>query len=171
MTTDPATGGFAPVADPHARILVLGSLPGARSLQLQQYYGLPRNAFWQIIAALTGVAADADYATRLAALQRHGIALWDVIATAHRRGSLDAAIDRKSLVVNDFKSFFGAHPRIERICCNGATAAALYRRRVLPTLPAPVAALPLITLPSTSPAHAALDIAAKRARWLAALGG
>jgi double-stranded uracil-DNA glycosylase len=164
-----AARGFSPVADPHARILVLGSLPGARSLQLQQYYGLPRNAFWRIIAAVTGVAADADYATRLAALQRHGIALWDVVATAHRRGSLDAAIDRTSLVVNDFASFFAAQPCIERICCNGATAAALYRRLVLPTLPAPVAALPLLTLPSTSPAHAALDVAAKQARWLAAL--
>lgn len=161
--------GFAPVADAHARVLVLGSLPGARSLQLQQYYALPRNAFWQIMAAATGVAADADYATRLAALQGHGIALWDVIATARRRGSLDTAIVRDSLVVNDFVSFHAAHPRLERICCNGATAAALYRRLVLPTLPGPVAALPLLMLPSTSPAHASLGVADKRERWLAAL--
>lgn len=167
--TAAAARGFPPVADPQARVLVLGSLPGARSLQLQQYYGLPRNAFWRIIAAVTDVAADADYALRLEALQRHGIALWDVIATARRRGSLDAAIDRASLVVNDFASFFAAQPRIERVCCNGATAAALYRRLVLPTLPASLAALPLLTLPSTSPAHAALDVATKQARWLAAL--
>lgn len=164
-----AARGFPPVAAPDARVLVLGSLPGVRSLQLQQYYGLPRNAFWQIVAAATGVAADADYATRLAALQRKGIALWDVVASARRRGSLDAAIDRGSLAVNDFASFFAAQPRIERICCNGATAAALYRRLVLPTLPAAVAALPLLTLPSTSPAHAAIDVATKQARWLAAL--
>jgi hypoxanthine-DNA glycosylase len=157
------------VANRRARVLVLGSLPGARSLQLQQYYGLPRNAFWQIAAALTGVAAEADYAARLAGLRRSGIALWDVIATARRRGSLDAAIEHNGLVVNDFASFFATHPRIERICCNGATAAALYRRLVLPTLSAPVAALPLLTLPSTSPAHAALDLATKRSRWLAAL--
>ena len=75
------------------------------------------------------------------------------------------------LVVNDFASFFKAHPRIESVCCNGGTAAALYRRLVLPTLPAAVAALPLRTLPSTSPAHAALSFEAKQARWLAALSG
>ncbi len=159
------------MADARARVLILGSLPGARSLQLQQYYGLPRNAFWRILSAVTGVDAVADYAARLAGLKRCGIALWDVIATARRRGSLDAAIDRDGLVVNDFATFFAAHPRIERICCNGATAAALYRRLVLPTLPAPIAALPLRTLPSTSPAHAALSFEAKQARWLEALVG
>jgi double-stranded uracil-DNA glycosylase len=159
------------VADARARVLILGSLPGARSLQLQQYYGLPRNAFWQIMSAVTGVDAAADYAARLAGLQRCGIALWDVIATARRQGSLDAAIDRSSLAVNDFASFFAAHPRIGTVCCNGATAAALYRRLVLPTLPAPVAALPLQTLPSTSPAHAALSFDLKQARWLEALLG
>lgn len=157
------------MADVRACVLILGSLPGARSLQLQQYYGLPRNAFWRILSAVTGVDATADYAARLAGLQRCGIALWDVIATARRQGSLDAAIDRDGLVVNDFASFFKAHPRIESVCCNGGTAAALYRRLVLPSLPATVAALPLRVLPSTSPAHAALSFEAKQARWLEAL--
>jgi double-stranded uracil-DNA glycosylase len=166
-----AVRGFPPVAAPHARVLVLGSLPGARSLQLQQYYGLPRNVFWRIMSAVTGVDAAADYAARVAGLQRCGVALWDVIAAARRQGSLDAAIDRSSLVVNDFATFFAAHPRIGSVCCNGATAAALYRRLVLPTLPAPVAALPLQTLPSTSPAHAALSFDTKQARWLEALLG
>jgi hypoxanthine-DNA glycosylase len=166
-----AARSFAPVADPEARVLVLGSLPGVRSLQLQQYYGLPQNAFWRILAAVTGVPAEADYATRLAGLRRHGIALWDVIAAARRPGSLDAAIERDGLVVNDFATFHARHPRIDRICCNGATAAALYRRWVVPTLPAPLAALPLLQLPSTSPAHAAMSFEAKQARWLAALAG
>jgi hypoxanthine-DNA glycosylase len=164
-----AARSFAPVADPQSRVLVLGSLPGARSLQLQQYYGLPRNAFWRIVAAVTGVPAEADYATRLAGLRQQGIALWDVIAAARRSGSLDAAIERDGLVVNDFAAFFAAHPRIERVCCNGATAAALYQRRVVPDLPAHLAALPLLRLPSTSPAHAAVSFEVKQAIWVAAL--
>lgn len=164
-----AARSFAPVADPQARILVLGSLPGVRSLQLQQYYGLPRNAFWRIVATVTGVPADADYRARLEGLLQRGIALWDVIASARRPGSLDSAIERDGLVVNDFAAFFAAHPRIERVCCNGATAATLYQRWVVPTLPPAFAALPLLRLPSTSPAHAALSFEAKQAHWLAAL--
>ena len=160
-----AARSFAPVADPQARVLVLGSLPGVRSLQLQQYYGLPRNAFWRIVAAVTGVPADAVYDARVAGLRQQGIALWDVIASARRSGSLDSAIERDGLVVNDFAAFFAAHPRIERVCCNGATAATLYQRWVVPSLPPVLAALPLLRLPSTSPAHAARGYAEKLAAW------
>lgn len=161
--------GFAPLARADARVLVLGSLPGQRSLQQAQYYGQPQNAFWRILAELTGVPADADYAARVAGVLDRRIAVWDVIARARRPGSLDADIDRGSIIANDFVAFFAGHPHIERVCCNGATAAALYRRRVLPTLAGAPQSLPLITLPSTSPAHASLPYAAKRERWLAAL--
>lgn len=163
------SSGFPPLSRPDARVLILGSLPGQRSLQLAQYYGQPQNAFWRILAAVTGVAADADYALRTAAVLEARIAIWDVVAAARRPGSLDADIDRRSIVVNDFAAFFAAHPRIERICCNGATAAALYRRRVLPMLDGASSELPLWELPSTSPAHAAMRFDVKRERWLAAL--
>jgi hypoxanthine-DNA glycosylase len=163
--------GFAPRARADARVLVLGSLPGRRSLELHQYYGQPRNAFWRIISELTGVPAEADYETRIAGLLAQRIALWDVIASARRPGSLDASIDRSSLVVNDFAGFFAQHRRIERVCCNGGTAMALYRRLVLPTLDDEACSLPLVPLPSTSPAHAAMRYAEKRRRWLAALRG
>ncbi len=170
---EPAVGphavGFGPRARPDARMLILGSLPGRRSLELQQYYGAPQNAFWRIMAELTGVEADADYESRVAGLLARRIALWDVIASARRPGSLDASIDRRSLVVNDFATFFAQHRHIERVCCNGGTALALYRRLVLPRLPGAVRALPLIALPSTSPAHASMRYAEKLRRWLAAL--
>jgi hypoxanthine-DNA glycosylase len=152
-------------------VLVLGSLPGRRSLELQQYYGAPQNAFWRIMAELTGVPADADYEARVAGLLARRIALWDVIASAHRPGSLDASIDRRSLVVNDFATFFARHQLIGRICCNGGTALSLYRSLVLPILDARARSLPVIALPSTSPAHAAMRFAEKRRRWLAALHG
>lgn len=157
--------GFAPIAGADARLLILGSLPGQRSLELQQYYGQPRNAFWSILGSLTGVTADAPYPGRVAGLIAVRIAVWDVVAAAHRAGSLDARIERETVKVNDFPTFFEQHAAIERICFNGATAQALYARHVIPRLPAHLAELPFTILPSTSPAHAALRPAAKQRVW------
>jgi hypoxanthine-DNA glycosylase len=164
-----AARGFPPIADARARLLILGSLPGQASLAARQYYAQPRNAFWRILGELLGAGPDSDYPARAAALRRAGIALWDVCAAAERPGSLDASIRRESVVVNDFAAFLHGHPRIALLAFNGATAAELYRRRVLPTLPPAAAALPTLCLPSTSPAHAGVPYAAKRAAWAAAL--
>jgi hypoxanthine-DNA glycosylase len=164
MSRAPSTG-FEPIAAADARLLILGSLPGQRSLELQQYYGQPRNAFWGILATVTGVAADAAYEARTAGLLAARIALWDVIAAAHREGSLDSRIERDSVRVNDFERFFARHPQIERVLFNGKTAEALYRRRVLPALSARSSALERVVLPSTSPANAAAPVAARRAAW------
>lgn len=171
LPLDHRARGFAPCACDDARVLILGSLPGRQSLQLQQYYAAPQNAFWRIMAEITGVPAEADYEARVAGLLARRIALWDVIESAHRPGSLDSSIDRRSLVVNDFASFFARHRRIERVCCNGGTALTLYERLVLPTLDAEARSLPVIALPSTSPAYASMRFADKRRRWLAALHG
>lgn len=161
--------GFPPIADARARLLILGSLPGQASLAAGQYYAQPRNAFWPILGDLLDAGPDLAYAERAAALRRAGIALWDVCAAAERPGSLDASIRRETVVVNDFAAFLHAHPLIEWLAFNGATAAELYRRLVLPALPPVAAALPTLRLPSTSPAHAGVPYAAKRAAWAAAL--
>jgi hypoxanthine-DNA glycosylase len=158
--------GFPPIARPDARILILGSMPSRESLARQQYYAHPRNAFWPIMTELLGLAA-ASYPERAAALAQRGVALWDVLQTCFRSGSLDAAIDDRTLVTNDFPSFFDAHPRIRRVFFNGAKAEAVYRRHVLPLLPEPAAALPLLRLPSTSPAHAGMTLRQKAAAWRA----
>lgn len=154
---------FAPIAAPSARTLILGSMPGQASLAANRYYAHPRNAFWPILCELLDLPADATYSTRVRALKRARIALWDVLHSCVRPGSLDASIRSESGVANDFRSFFRLHGRIERVFFNGATAERLFRQRVLPALPdfKPT----LIRLPSTSPAHAAMTRAQKRDAW------
>jgi double-stranded uracil-DNA glycosylase len=157
--------GFPPIAAPDARVLVLGSLPGQASLAARQYYAQPRNAFWRIMGELVGAGLDVPYDERVTRLRASGIALWDVCEAAERPGSLDAAIDLQSVVTNDFACFFQQHPRVVHVCANGATAHRLYLRRVRPLLPEPWSTLPLHLLPSSSPAHASLNLAQKLARW------
>lgn len=158
--------GFAPVAAAGARVLVLGSMPGVASLRQGRYYAHPRNAFWPIAAHVFGFDPGLEYALRLQALQAAGVALWDVLQACERPGSLDADIRRDTLVANDFATFLERHPAIVRVCFNGAKAAALYRRHVLPGLAAP---LEYMDLPSTSPAHAAASFERKLAAWNGAL--
>ena len=160
-----ASRGFPPISAPDARVLIIGSLPGAASLAARQYYAQPHNAFWRIMGELFAAGPDVAYAERAERLSSSGIALWDVCREAVRPGSLDAAIDRDSIVLNDFSNFFAVHPHIAHVCTNGTTASQLYLRRVMPGLLPATAALPLHRLPSTSPAHAALRYAQKLERW------
>jgi TDG/mug DNA glycosylase family protein len=165
----PLAIGFPPIAASDANVLVLGSLPGRRSLEMRQYYAQPHNAFWKIMGRLFGAHPELEYERRVEALRRHAVAVWDVLAAGERAGSLDSAIVASSIVVNDFGAFFAAHREIRLICFNGATAAELYRRRVLPALSPKIAAIETRRLPSTSPAHAAQSFEQKLARWSAAL--
>ncbi len=148
MTT-PLLEGFPPVVDDGARILILGSFPSVQSLATRQYYGNPRNAFWPITSALFGFDVRASYETRLAALQSHRVALWDVLHKCRRAGSSDAKIDPKSLVANDFDRLFATYRYIARVYFNGRAADTLFRRLV--QVDAPVS---YCVLPSTSPARA-----------------
>ncbi len=156
---------FPPIADVRARVLVLGSMPGVASLRLQQYYGHPHNAFWRILGHWLDFDPAAPYAQRRDALLRNRVAVWDVLASCVREGSLDAAITRDSIVPNDFVAFFAAHPQIRRVCFNGATAAEVFRRHVRPHLGVAGEALEFFRLPSTSPAHAGMPFAAKLEAW------
>jgi hypoxanthine-DNA glycosylase len=148
MTT-PLLEGFAPVVDDGARLLILGSFPSVQSLASGQYYGNPRNAFWPITSALFGFDVQAAYEIRLAALQSHGVALWDVLHKCRRAGSSDAKIDPKTLLANDFGQLFATYRGIGQVYFNGQTAENLFRRLV--DVDAPVS---YQLLPSTSPARA-----------------
>ncbi|WP_295687356.1 DNA-deoxyinosine glycosylase [uncultured Nevskia sp.] len=160
---------FAPLEPPSARLLILGSMPGIASLRAQQYYGHPRNQFWPMMEALFGVRANAAYAERIAGLLAQGIALWDVLRACERPGSLDSSIVRGSEQANDFAGFLDRHPQLKTIALNGGTARDAFHRHVLPTLGERLSAIRLIALPSTSPANASINAAAKRAAWAALL--
>lgn len=154
---------FPPIADADARLLILGSMPGKASLEANQYYAHPRNLFWTILGELVGAHPALDYAERTQILTANGIALWDVLKSCRRTSSLDADIDKSTMIANDFAAFFAVHPCIERVFFNGATAEQTFRRQVLPTIAAET--LLLRRLPSTSPAHAALSYHQKLQSW------
>lgn len=155
--------GFAPVARADAKVLVLGTLPSRLSLAKGEYYAQPRNAFWRIMGDLFAIAPALPYAGRLQMLMEHRVALWDVCAAAHRPGSLDASI--RDAVANDFGSFFESHRELRLVCFNGAKAAQIYARTVQPALPGHFQAIRGETLPSSSPAHAAMRYEKKLALW------
>jgi double-stranded uracil-DNA glycosylase len=161
--------GFAPLSNGRARVLILGTLPGQMSLERREYYAKPQNGFWRIMDRLFDAGPALPYARRIRHLMKHGVAVWDVCESAHRPGSLDAAIAHATVVPNDFAGFLSRHRQLKRICFNGAKAAALYERLVLPGLGAKQQEIERVTLPSTSPAHAAMSFNEKLQRWRAGL--
>jgi len=156
---------FLPIARRDAELLILGSLPGRKSLEMQQYYAHPQNVFWKLITQILGADWPLPYARRVKILTSHRIALWDVLAAAERPGSLDSSIVHASALANDFVAFFRAHPHIRRVYFNGRKAEEMYRRYVLPGLSAEFAGLRYVSMPSTSPAHAGMTFAKKLESW------
>jgi TDG/mug DNA glycosylase family protein len=158
---------LAPIESQHALVLILGSMPGRASLQAQQYYAHPRNAFWQIMGRIVGAHPAMPYLERMETLRASGIALWDVLAACAREGSLDSDIDMASIRANDFITFFSTHLEITDVLLNGAMAHDCFVRHVLPSLAH--RKLRIHRLPSTSPANASISSANKLAAWRAAL--
>ena len=159
------SAGFPPIARPDARILILGSLPGERSIREQQYYAHPQNAFWRIMAELYDI--NGEYDVRAARLCERRIALWDVLRSSVRPGSMDADIRAATARPNDFAGFLVRHASIELIAFNGRKAEQLFQRFVDPLENA--AGIRRASLPSTSPAYASMPFSGKLAAWREAL--
>lgn len=153
---------FPPIASQDANILILGTMPGTKSLELNQYYGHNQNNFWKIMFHIFKEDFSNDYQTRKALLQKNNIALWDVLQFCDRVGSLDSAI--KNEIANDFETFLTKHPNIKTILFNGQKAAAFFKKYVPLTKE-----YHLITLPSTSPANAGKSFQSKLEEWSAAV--
>lgn len=151
---------FAPVADEHSKILILGSMPGKKSLEMQQYYAYPQNRFWKLVAYLLKSAAPVDYAEKIALLKRSNIALWDVLAYCEREGSLDS--DIKNEVPNDIAGLLQVYPQIKAVFCNGGKAGTAFKKYFAQKLPKD---LPVYYLHSTSPANARMRLEDLAEEW------
>src|ERR1700738_4258099 len=151
--------GLPPIIDDGAQALILGNMPSVMSLGAQQYYANPRNAFWRITGEIFGFEPSAQYDARTAALMAHGIAVWDVLRSCRRVGSLDSAVEPDSMVANAFGQLFERYPRIALVFFNGAAAEKNFNRlvRIAP-------AVRYQRLPSTSPAQT-MRYADKLAAW------
>lgn len=165
MAVKNAVYSFPPIAKTNARILILGTMPGKRSLAERQYYAHPRNTFWRIAGTLFGFDPNESYRRRTAALANASVALWDVLAACRRPSSLDSDIIRSSIVPNPIGPFLDTHTKIQAIYFNGGNAERLFLRYVHVELDVHQQAIPRIRLPSTSPAHASLDFAGKLQAW------
>lgn len=137
---------FPPIVDQDSEILILGSVPGTKSLEMKQYYAFPQNQFWRILFHLFDEEFSQDYETRINLLKRNKVALWDVIESCERKGSLDTEI--KDEIDNDISKLIEDHPNIKMIFCNGQKS----HKNLLKILGKDFK-VPIIVLPSTSPLH------------------
>ncbi len=149
--------GLPPVRGTSMEVIILGSFPSCQSLQHQEYYGNPQNHFWKIVEALLQIDHHLPYSVRTTRLTDRKIALWDVVSTCCRQGSADARI--RSPVFNDLRGFFGSCPSLRLIVLNGSTAGRYFSMMKM-TVPVPV-----VVLPSTSPANTRLSLNEKIKRW------
>lgn len=149
---------FKPFVDRKSLVLILGSMPGPEALRKQEFYGFTGNHFWTIMPAILGEKKTEIYKEKLAMLKRHRVALWDVIESCDRPGALDSSI--KNLTPNKIPELLRRFPNIRAIFINGQFAYKTFQKKFGAVIDRPV-----IVLPSTSPANAAMPIAEKTRRW------
>lgn len=163
---DSIISSFPPLVPANCRILILGSMPGERSLANNEYYAHPRNLFWPLMGELYGAGRDQPYPLRVERLLSQQIGVWDVLAECDRPGSLDGSILPDSEIPNDIPGLLQRHPGIAVIALNGGKAQQSFRRHVEPRLNrATLDRLRVLAMPSTSPANAGIPLAIKRAQW------
>jgi hypoxanthine-DNA glycosylase len=161
--------GLPPLIAANTRVLILGSFPGVKSLQTQQYYGHPQNNFWKLVFNIVFPTISASsleeycassYENRSNLLLASGIGCWDVYASCEREGSLDSAIRNAQL--NDLASLKQRCPQLQAIAHNGGESY-LHSKHTL------ALGLPVYKLPSSSPANASWSFERKLISWQTAL--
>lgn len=147
------------MVDPHSKLLILGSMPGEKSLSAKEYYAHPRNLFWRFIAAISRQPVPETYEEKKELLSTHHIAVWDVCDACIRESSLDTAI--KDEIPNQLDLLLDEYPNIKTIAFNGQKSATLFHKyfRVR-------SGYTYLTLPSSSPAHASMPLAKKMELWM-----
>ena len=137
---------FPPIVSNDAKILILGSVPGVKSLEMQEYYAHPQNKFWKIIFELFNENFSEDYLEKIKILKKNKIAVWDVIDSCERVGSLDTTI--KNEESNDILQLLKKYQNIKTIFCNGGKSYKNLQKIVGKNFE-----IPIYLLPSTSPLH------------------
>lgn len=153
---------FAPVITANPTVLILGSIPGDKSIAENEYYAHPQNRFWKLLARLTGMEPAKSYPDKLKILDAGGIALWDVAEKAVRKGSMDSAIREYS--VNDINGLLAENPTIKAVIFNGKTAEKFYNRNFEKKH-----GITYLSMPSTSPANAAYNTGRLFEEWSKAI--
>lgn len=157
---------FPPQVAEGCRVLVLGTVPSLRSLEMRQSYAHAHNLFWPFMGVLYGAGPDLPYAERIARLHAAGVGIWDVLKHCERPGSLDSSIRPESEIPNDIPWLLDAYPTIRAIALNGAKAQQVFARRIRGRIqPERLAEIQILALPSTSPANASIPRAVKLERW------
>ena len=141
--------GLEPIVDENSRILILGTLPGDESLRSSQYYANSKNQIWCVLSEIYNEKIDSSPNSRLCFLRSRGIALWDVLKSAGRRGSLDSAIEAE--IPNDFYGLLIRRPKIDAIGFNGTKAEKLFNKHYRSAVDPMVSKNRRRVLPSTSP--------------------
>lgn len=149
---------FDPISNADTTILILGTMPGEKSLELGEYYGHPRNRFWKIISTITDNDLPLTYTDKKTLLHKTKIGIWDVVHKANRKGSLDSAIEEEA--PNDLDSFFARHKSLKVIGFNGTKAQLLFDKYFDRQK-----SLKYISLPSTSPANTGIDFDGICEQW------
>lgn len=158
MARTPLLVGLRPILKPKARILILGSMPSPSSLGQRQYYAFAQNQFWRLQAEVLQATLPDTYKARKDMLTDHGIALWDVIHSCRRRGALDSRI--RDATPNHIPRLLKRAPGIRAIFVNGRTAEKMLERYWGEEL-----SIPVLYLPSSSPANAGMNFSQKRKEW------
>ena len=157
---------FPPLLAPRPKVLVLGSIPGGESLRRGEYYAHPRNAFWPIMGEICGFdPSRMPYQERCRQLGEIGIAVWDMLESCQRKGSLDSAIASDSERPNNIRGLLQTQPSIRAVCCNGHKALSLFHQHV-GEIPG---GTKVLRLPSSSPANARMRLQEKLVAWRAVI--
>ncbi|MFT6029652.1 MAG: TDG/mug DNA glycosylase family protein [Oleiphilaceae bacterium] len=153
--------GFKPLLGLEPKVLILGTMPSVQSLKTQQYYGHPRNVFWWIMSELCCFDLSRSYSEKVGFVLKNKIAVWDVIASCHRPGSLDSNIDQGSITPNRLSELFEKYPSLKLIAFNGQAAEKLFSKFI----DEQAWQGSKVVLPSTSPANAAMTKETKLFHW------
>ncbi|MGG5577129.1 DNA-deoxyinosine glycosylase [Myroides sp. C15-4] len=154
----PRIHSFEPLLSLAPKVLILGTMPSVKSLEQQEYYGNKQNVFWKIMFSIFQQPFSTSYADRIRLIQEHQLALWDVLQSCQRQGSLDSAIKEEK--PNDIKQLLQAYPSIHTVVFSSQKAEAYFKKYI-----GPIDSIKTITMPSPSGANARMTFEEKRKSW------